>query len=400
MGRPLNICLISREYPPDTAFGGIATFSRDTALMLVERGHRVTVFSQSLSEDREFDDNGVTVVKVKVPDRLNNYRVLPPFIVAFNTVILKAIKRHHRQRPFDLVDAPDHLAEGLFASFTDIPVVTRLHTPYALIVAMGLNNYRKGASYHFIKAAERIALRRSRVLYAPCMDLARRSDELFGLPDVPVRIFGYPLDLDMFNVAPDQQGGAGKRILFVGRLEQRKGVVTMAEAFPQVLKAAPDATLTLVGNDTPNITGGTSARAYMEDAFDRAGCASQVQFKTPVPLDQLPALFHEHDIVWVPSFYDNYPLVCLEAMACGKAVVVSDAGGLPEMVQHGETGMVFPAGDAAALAERTLRLLTDTGLRTHVEQNARNYTEVNCSWDTIYEHTIDMYRFALEPREA
>src|SRR5690606_23776710 len=154
MGTPLNICLISREYIPDTAFGGIATFSRDTALMLAQRGHRVTVFSQSLSDDREFDDNGVTVVKVKVPKRLNNYRLLPPFIAAFNCVILKAIRRHHRSQPFDVIDAPDHLAEGLLASFTGIPVVTRLHTPYALIVAMGLNNYRKGPSYYFIKAAE------------------------------------------------------------------------------------------------------------------------------------------------------------------------------------------------------------------------------------------------------
>jgi len=397
MGKPLNICLISREYPPDTAFGGIATFSRDTALMLVQRGHRVTVFSQSLSEDREFDDNGVTVVKVKVPDRLNNYRVLPPFILAFNTVILKAIRRHHRRMPFDLVDAPDHLAEGLFASFTDIPVVTRLHTPYALIVAMGLNNYRKGPSYHFIKAAERIALRRSRVLYAPCMDLARRSDQLFGLSGVPVRIFGYPLDLQQFSPAPAPHP-AGKRILFLGRLEQRKGVVTMAEALPRVLQAEPDASLTLVGNDTPNITGGTSARAYMEAAFAQAGCSGRVRFEKPVPLDQLPALFHQHDVVWVPSFYDNYPLVCLEAMACGKAVVVSDAGGLPEMVEHEQTGMVFPAGDAEALAERTLSLLADAGLRAAIERNARRYTEANCSRDTIYEHTIDMYRFALEPR--
>lgn len=399
MGTPLNICLISREYIPDTAFGGIATFSRDTALMLAQRGHRVTVFSQSLSDDREFDDNGVTVVKVKVPKRLNNYRLLPPFIAAFNCVILKAIRRHHRSQPFDVIDAPDHLAEGLLASFTGIPVVTRLHTPYALIVAMGLNNYRKGPSYYFIKAAEQAALRRSRVLYAPCMDLARRSDELFGLKGVPVRVFGYPLDLQMFS--PAAPGAtAGKRILFLGRLEQRKGIVTMAEAFPRLLQSSPTATLTLVGNDTPNITGGTSAKAYMEAAFRKAGCLDRVRFEKPVPLEQLPRLFHTHDVVWVPSFYDNYPLVCLEAMACGKAVVVADSGGLPEMVQHEQTGLVFPAGDAGALAASTQRIFEDAGLRATLEANARAYTVQNCSWDTIYEHTIDMYRFALESGKA
>lgn len=394
MDKPLNICLISREYPPDTAFGGIATFSRDTAQMLRQRGHKVTVFSQSLSSTYEFDDEGVTVVKVKVPERFNSYRVLPPFITAFNTVIVRQILRHHRRVPFDLIDAPDHLAEGLFASFTGIPVVTRLHTPYALIVAMGLNNYRKGLSYRFIKAAERIALRRSRVLYAPCMDLARRSDELFGLPGVPVRIFGYPLDLNVFSPAP-VQGASGKRILFLGRLEQRKGVVTIAEAFPQVLRACPDATLTMVGGDTPNISGASSARAWLDEAFKKAGCTGSVSFQPPVPLAELPGLLREHDVIWVPSLYDNYPLVCLEAMACGKAVVVSDSGGLPEMVQDNVTGMVFPTGNADALAERTLQLFADAGLRSSIERNARIYTQENCSLDTIYAHTMDMYRFAL-----
>lgn len=395
MGETLNICLISREYPPDTAFGGIATFSRDTALMLTARGHRVTVFSQSLGPGQVFDDQGVTVVKLQVPPPFGSYRFLPLFILAFNAVVLRAVLRHHRQHPFDLIDVPDHLAEGLFATFTNIPVVTRLHTPYALIVAMGLNNYKQNISYRLIRFMERVALRRSRALYAPSMDLVRRCDKLFGINNVPVKVFGYPLDLELFSLAASGENTSVPRILFIGRLEQRKGIETIAEAFPKLASKRPDCTLTIVGSDTPNIGGFATARQFLETRFGQSGCLERVCFKNYVPLNQLPGLLREHDIVWIPSLYDNYPLICLEAMACGKAVVVSDAGGLPEIVQSGDTGLVFQVANAEALVEQTLMLCESPELRARLGRNARRYVELNCSPDAIYDKTKDLYQIVL-----
>lgn len=396
MATALNICLISREFPPDTAFGGIATFSCDTAVMLQARGHRVTVFSQSLGPSHVTDYHGVQVVKLNIPKPFSSYRLLPLFIPAFNAVVMRAVMQHHRRQAFDLIDVPDHLAEGLFATFSGIPVVTRLHTPYALIVALGLNNYRKNISYHLIKAMERLALRRSQALYAPCMDLVRRCDKLFGIGSVPAQIYGYPLDLTLFSPKPATSEQRAPRILFLGRLEQRKGIETMAEAFPRVLDRHSGCTLTLLGSDTPNIRGFASSRQFLEAEFRRTGCLDRVRFENYVPLEQLPEIFHAHDIVWVPSLYDNFPLTCLEAMACGKAVVVSDAGGLPEMVAHKETGLVFPAGSAAALAASTIALCDNPPLRQDLGQRARHYVERNCTMDAIYDRTMELYRQTLQ----
>jgi len=394
--KKLNVCLISREFPPDTAFGGIGTFSLDTALMLRQRGHRVTVLSQSLSETHTFDHQGIEVHKLKVPPPFGSYRCLPAFILGFNFVVLRELRRLHRQQPFDLVDAPDHLAEGLFAClFTRLPVVTRLHTPFALLVDLGLNNYRKNLSYRLIWLMEKIALSRSTVFYAPCMDLVERCNTLFSLKPLPVRIFGYPLDLALFSPAAGNRPDDSLRLLFLGRLEQRKGIATIVDALPRVLARYPDTTLTLVGRDTPNINGYRSARQYMEESFARAGCLDRVRFHDYVTLDQLPAFFHDHDIVWVPSLYDNYPLICLEAMACSRTVVVADAGGLPEMVKDGQTGLVFPAGDAAALAERTIELCASAELRQSLGRRARESVITECSADTIYARTMELYRFAL-----
>jgi glycosyltransferase involved in cell wall biosynthesis len=392
----MNICIISREFPPDTAFGGIATFSLDTALILKSRGHDVTIFSQSLTKSYVNEWKGIHIHKIKVPWPFGSYRVLPAFILAFNFVVMREVIRCHRRKPFDIIDVPDHLAEGLFTTLLPhIPVVTRLHTPYALFVHLGLNNYRKGFSYFFIKTAEKLALQRSEALYAPTEDLVRRCEGLFSLKDLPVKIFGYPLDLNLFSPVSNNEHLGTPRILFLSRLEQRKGIETIATAFPRLRSQFPDVKLTLVGHDTPNIRGFASARQYLESVFTEAGCVNAVHFVNYVPLEKLPEIFHAHDIVWVPSMYDNYPLICLEAMACGKAVVVSDAGGLPEMVQHNETGLVFEKGNADALVEQTLRLCNSDELRQHLGKNARVYCMTHCSENALYEKNIDLYEFAI-----
>lgn len=396
MEKKLNVCIISREFPPDTAFGGIGTFSVDTALMLKDRGHRVTVLSQSLGATHTFDHHGIAVHKLKVPPPFGSYRFLPALILGFNYVVLRELLRLHRRQPFDLVDAPDHLAEGLFTGlFTRLPLVTRLHTPFALLVDLGLNNYRKGLAYGLIWLLEKLALSRSKVFYAPCMDLANRCSALFSLRRIPVKVFGYPVDLALFSPGPPAPGERPLRLLFLGRLEQRKGIETIVDALPRVLARYPEVSLTLVGRDTPNINGYRSARQYMEESFARSGCLDRVQFHDYVALDRLPGFFHTHDIVWVPSLYDNYPIICLEAMACGMAVVAADSGGLPEMVKDGQTGLVFRTGDAAALAARTIELCASAELRTSLGRRARDSVVAECSTNAIYAHTMELYRFAL-----
>lgn len=396
MGKKLNVCLISREFPPDTAFGGISTYSLDTARILKSHGHDVTVFSQSLTGSSIIDIQGIRVHKINVPYPFGSYKYLPLFILAYNYVIMREVMRVHRQRAFDVIDAPDHLAEGLFTwRFPEMPVVTRLHTPYSLLVHMGLNNYRKDMSYWFIKLAEKKALHRSNVLYAPCMDLVRRCDQIFDIGDIPTRIFGYPLDLNLFSPLAENKYSDSLRILFLGRLEQRKGIETMAAAFPGILAQCPGATLTLVGNDTPNILGYSSGYQYLAGKFAEIGCINAVRFVGNLPLVDLPEIFHSHDVVWVPSLYDNFPLICLEAMACGKPVVVSNAGGLPEMVQDGETGLVFEKGNPDELVRQTMLLCSSPELRRALGKRARMYCETNCSDDAIYEKNMELYEYAI-----
>lgn len=363
--------------------------------MLKSHGHDVTVLSQSLGSDSSFDHAGIKVCKLKMP--FGSYRHLPWFILAFNSVIFRKLLSLHKQCKFDLIDVPDHLAEGLFAVlYGKIPTVTRLHTPYSLLVHLKLNNYTKGLSYGLIKLFEKAALRCSTVLYSPSRNLVNLCREFLGVRG-RVEIFGYPIDLNVFSPrfgAPFDPNHV--RILFLGRLEQRKGIETIAEAFPVVCKNNPHVSLTLLGRDTPNINGYTSARAYLTDKFQQGMCLDNVTFIDHVPLDELPDYLRNHDIIWVPSIFDNYPLVCIEAMACGKAVIAADSGGVPELFAAGDTGVVFPAGRAEALAARTLELCSDPARISRIGEKARKFVEEKFSEEVIYRKTMELYRLALE----
>ena len=99
MNLSLNICIISREYPPDTAFGGIATFSQDTALMLRNQGHQVSVFSQSLTKNYIYEQDGIRVYKIRVPKPFDNYQNLPLFIPAYNTVVMRQVRTNKTFTP-------------------------------------------------------------------------------------------------------------------------------------------------------------------------------------------------------------------------------------------------------------------------------------------------------------
>jgi glycogen(starch) synthase len=211
----------------------------------------------------------------------------------------------------------------------------------------------------------------------------------------PVKTFGYPLDLEQFAPSAVTRQPGPPRLLFLGRLEQRKGIETIVSAFPLLVARHPDVTLTILGSDTPNIAGYDSARCYMEDRLRGAGCLKNVTFISQVALGELPVMFHNHDIVWVPSLYDNYPLVALEALACAKAIVAADSGGLPEMIEDGITGFLFPVGNAEALAEKTATLCASPTLRDTLGQAARMRLIAECSPQSLHNHTMELYRMAL-----
>lgn len=146
-------------------------------------------------------------------------------------------------------------------------------------------------------------------------------------------------------------GGSGKRVAFVGRLDPVKGALLLIEAMAEVLKAHPDATLTLAG-DGP-------ARAGAEARAKALGIEAAVRFAGFMTQGQVADLLARSDMLVLPSFAEGLPVVYMEALASRIPVVASRVAGVQELVEDGVTGFAVPPGDVATLAGRMIRLMND-----------------------------------------
>jgi glycosyltransferase involved in cell wall biosynthesis len=159
------------------------------------------------------------------------------------------------------------------------------------------------------------------------------------------------------------------RLLFAGRLVDLKGAHTAVEALALLDPAAfgvARVVLTVVGDGQDE--------AYLRrfrDAVAASGRAADIEMRPVVPEAALPALFAAHDIYLFPSLYEPFSLTLIHALACGIPTVASRAGGNPEIVEHGRTGLLFRRGDAAGLAQEVARLAREPALRARISRQAQ-----------------------------
>src|SRR5262249_15430802 len=139
------------------------------------------------------------------------------------------------------------------------------------------------------------------------------------------------------------------RVLFVGRLEERKGIQYLIDAVPQITAKHKNVEFVIIGDDTKNAKGQKSELQKLKATIERDGTGSFIQFINRVPLDDLPGYYRSADICVVPSVYDNSPYTCLEAMSCGRPVVGTAGGGTKEYLSHDESGIIVEPKDPVAI---------------------------------------------------
>ena len=143
----MRVCLISREYPPDTGWGGIGTFARHLAHGLKELGHDVEVVSLAKNSAGSAEVEGILVHRVephKIEGDLGTFARCMPYsryVITTTTALWSRFLARHKEKPFDVADSPELLAEGLIPSFTKVvPLLIRLYTPHSKFIAERLHN--------------------------------------------------------------------------------------------------------------------------------------------------------------------------------------------------------------------------------------------------------------------
>lgn len=246
-----------------------------------------------------------------------------------------------------------------------------------------------------------------------------------GFPEVASRCQTVPngVDTDVFSPGPGQRGPDGeKRILFVGRLSPEKGPHTLIEAFGLVRERLKNVRLQLVGRrsnlscDTLRGFGTCDNMAQLE-AFCSENCSQpyfqylisrtgelgltpKCEFHEAVPHVQLVDFYRQADVVVNSSFIEAFGMTVAEAMSCGLPVVASRAGGLPDIVEDGKTGLLFEPGNASSLAGAIVTMLESDSMRKSMGESGRKRILERFSWEHVADALLCRYAEAKVARCA
>jgi glycosyltransferase involved in cell wall biosynthesis len=367
---PLRLCLVSREYPPEV-HGGIGRFTRDLAEGLAAEGHEVHVVTSTRANSEVHFERGVWVHRLAENPRFGLNRTDGAEIISRAVGVWHEIQRIVAWGPVDLVSAPLWDSEGLVCSLDGrIPLVTSLMTTHQTVISLspsaGVARYKRE-----ILALEAATVARTRAVHALSHAILAHVKDEYSLmateivvpPGVPDRASGRPVQ---------RRAGADVEVLFVGRLEIRKGVDVLLAAVESLLPAVPHLRLTLAGRDTATTaTGETYRAAFERRARGRPLLQAAVRFLGPVDDAELDELYGRCDVFCAPSRYESFGLVLVEAMSYGKPVIGAAIGGMSEVVRDGVDGLLARPGDIGSLADCLRRLAIDPSLRSMMGRNAR-----------------------------
>jgi D-inositol-3-phosphate glycosyltransferase len=233
--------------------------------------------------------------------------------------------------------------------------------------------------------------------------------ELYGADPARIQVIPPGVDLELFRPIPQAEalarlgdGPAHRMILFVGRMDPVKGLDTLVHAVARLLAERPEwrygACLCIVGGDKPDLPTSLDDTARRIDALrQELGLVDFVTFLGPQAQVDLPYYYSAAQVVVVPSRYESFGMVALEAMACGVPVIASDVGGLSTLVRDGRTGFLVPDGDVEALADRIRLLFNDRGYRNELGRQAMAVAEAY-SWPAVAERVEALYGAVLRRR--
>ena len=364
----MRICLVSQEYPPETAHGGIGAQTHCKAHGLAARGHAVLVISHAVGTDRvETRDGEVAVVRIPSADTTLPIASDAVRWLSYSLAVAAEIERQAAR--LDLVDFPDWGSEGFVyllnrAPGKSVPAIIHLHGPIAMFGrALG---WPDPASAFFATAShmEATCLRLADAIFSSSRCSAEWVAREYGVDADAVSIVHSGIDLDLFR--PRQVATDGlPRIVFVGKIARNKGLELLCRAALVIAPEIPNLRLRIIGRGDGVLLQSLIDKAAVQgfpDLIEAIGFAAA---------DSLPDYLASGQIFAAPSFYEGGPgFVYLEAMACGLPVVGCAGSGASEAIRDGENGLLVPPGDVDALAGALRRLLGDAALRARLAAGA------------------------------
>ena len=400
----MRIAVISHAYPTFTG-GNAGEFVHGLASALVGLGHEVYAvipWDDGMKGHQQMD--GVQLRPYQAQDQIsygkasNVYVHSPRLAVGISLVrgfakLCQVVKEHD----IDIIHAhwaiPMGFVGGLTKVITNTPLIITMHgrdvytNPEAGFIVPTLWYVKPFLRFSFRQADRLIAVS------LDCYNHARRA----GAPEEKMEVIYNGVNIDRFF--PSSKGIAqvrrrygiapgAKLLLSVRSLTFRKGLDVLIRAMPHILEAEPAVTALLVG-DGPE-------RERLVSLRNELGLQDKVIFAGRVPNAELAPYENACDLFVIPSREEGFGVAAAEAMACGKPVVGTTAGGLVETIENNQTGLLVEPDNVEQLAEAIIRVLKDKSLATRLGRNARHKVETDFNWVNVARRTVELYESVLD----
>jgi len=412
----MNICMIS-QYLPN--IGGIENIVSDLSRRLVEKGHAVSVVAPCYQDTAPFTGEAEELNGVRVY-RFRRSRGFPFGVDELRDMYSMVLGAHKREE-FDILHAHFAKNEGLVGSWAAkklaLPLITTVHGSDIMGSWGGM--CERNWSRFWVKRVLKRSFRLSAVSHFLKSEVTKH-----GIPEDKVRVIHNWIDPDVFSPSPspspsssptptspgnteknsdpktameqehreDHERGRKFRILCARRLVAKNGVDLLLGSLDQ-LEQSP-----LEGNYHVTILSGGPEKEKLHDMVAGKPYAPEVEIPGPVNFQTYRTLLQQADVCVVPSRWEGFGMVILEAFAAGTAVLATRVGGIPEIIRNEENGMLAGPG-TSSIAEGMIRLYVSPGLERKITENAAkhvrdhfHYTRGIREWISYYESTINDFR--------
>jgi glycogen(starch) synthase len=388
---PQRVLMLSWEYPP-VLVGGLGRHVHALAVHLAAAGHEVTVVTRHASgAPLEEHAEGVRIIRTPEdppPFPLTTSNLLA-WTMAFNHTLTRVALRASRTAGYDVVHAHDWLVTHSAVTLSehlDLPLVATIHATEAGR-HQGWLPEQHNRTIHSIEWW----LAQEAVRVIVCSRYMRwEVSRLFDLPASRVDVVANGVDDRRWRARPEAVAAARRRLAadgpligFAGRLVYEKGVQHLVRAVPRLRERHPGLRLVIAG-DGPY-------RSTLRTVADDLGVGDAVSFTGFMGERQLPAVLGATDATVVPSLYEPFGMIALEAAAAGAPIAVAATGGLAEIVEPGRTGLTFPHSDPDALAGAVDALLTDNPGARRMARDARTMVGERYGWPGLGARTATTY---------
>jgi len=377
MDSKFKITFISKEFPIETNYGGISEYYWQISNELSGLGYDVNVISSSNCRSSSQTINNINVSRILFKDKYNSDYLS---YIKYSKEIFDFINKNKIQS--DIYETSEFRSEGFFLTETK-NIITRFHSPLFII-----NKYQPNNRWNtdlLPESLEYIQAKHCVGLTSPSLSLLKDIKKYWGLNNIQYIPNGINIDnvtnVDLTKTKLKQDK---YNILYVGRIEFRKGVIDLAYA----LKEIKNVSIFFVGKDT---------------TYNNSSLIKLIHKITPNikfvnhnnNKEEIYKILKEGNLLVLPSHWDNAPYICLEAMCLEIPLIVSDAGGLPEIITNKKEGLIFKSNNVTDLKEKIQFAIENKEFMQKLAKNAKKKVISKFNIKKTTKETLKYYKTSI-----